>query len=109
MDSRLRRCKTGQVTGQLPSGTVTFLFTDIEGSTALLTRLGKDAYGKLLAEHHQLIRAALTDVGGTEVDTQGEAFFAAFVNATDAVATAARLQHELTAAGLRVRMGLHTG
>ena len=98
-----------KVAGHLPSGTVTFLFTDVEGSTALLTQIGKDAYGKLLAEHHRLIRAAVDDGGGSEVDTQGEAFFAVFPGATDAVATAARLQRELTAAGLRVRMGLHTG
>ena len=65
--------------------------------------------GSVLAEHHRLIRGAVGDGGGTEVDTQGEAFFAAFPSATDAVATAARLQRELTAAGLRVRMGLHTG
>ncbi len=95
--------------GELPSGTVTFLFTDVEGSTALLTRIGTDAYGKLLAEHHRLIRAGVADAGGREVDTQGEAFFAVFPSATDAVAAAARLQRELTAAGLPVRMGLHTG
>jgi predicted ATPase/class 3 adenylate cyclase len=97
------------VTGELPSGTVTFLFTDVEGSTALLTRIGKEAYGELLAEHHRLIRAGVADAGGREVDTQGEAFFAAFPSATDAVAAAARLQRELTAAGLPVRIGLHTG
>ncbi len=93
----------------LPTGTVTFLFTDVEGSTALLTRIGKDAYEKLLAEHHRLIRAGVADAGGREVDTQGEAFFAAFPRATGAVAAATQLQRELTAAGLAVRMGLHTG
>ena len=66
------------VAGQLPSGTVTFLFTDVEGSTALLTRIGKDAFAELLAEHHRLIRGAVGDGGGTEVDAQGEAFFAVF-------------------------------
>lgn len=55
--------------GHLPSGTVTFLFTDAEGSTALLTQIGKDAYGELLAEHHRLIRSAVGDGGGSEVDT----------------------------------------
>ena len=94
---------------ELPSGTVTFLFTDVEGSTALLTQIGKDAYGELLAEHHRLIRAAVADDGGHEVDTQGEAFFAAFPSATGAVSAATRLQRELTAAGLSVRIGLHTG
>jgi class 3 adenylate cyclase len=97
------------VAGHLPSGTVTFLFTDVEGSTALLTQIGNDAWGGLLAEHHRLIRSAVGDGSGTEVDTQGEAFFAVFPGATDAVTTAVRLQRELTAAGLRVRMGLHTG
>jgi predicted ATPase/class 3 adenylate cyclase len=97
------------VTRELLSGTVTFLFTDLEGSTQLLTQIGRDAYGESMAEHHRLIRAAVAEAGGREVDTQGEAFFVAFPTATDAVATAARLQRELTAAGLRVRIGLHTG
>jgi predicted ATPase/class 3 adenylate cyclase len=97
------------VAGHLPSGTVTFLFTDVEGSTALLTRIGENAWRELLAEHHRLIRAAVREGGGTEVDAQGEAFFAVFPGATEAVTTAVRLQRELTAAGLRVRMGLHTG
>jgi predicted ATPase/class 3 adenylate cyclase len=95
--------------GELLSGTVTFLFTDVEGSTALLTQIGKDAYGELLAEHHRLIRAAVADAGGREVDTQGEAFFAAFPSATSVVAAAVGLQRQLTAAGLPVRIGLHTG
>jgi predicted ATPase/class 3 adenylate cyclase len=109
MDSPHRHRHTRRVAGELPSGTVTFLFTDVEGSTALLSRIGKDAYGELLAEHHRLIRAGVADAGGSEVDTQGEAFFAAFPRAIDAVAAAARLQRELTAAGLPVRIGLHTG
>ena len=71
--------------------------------------LARTLGGSLLAEHHRLIRAAVGDGGGTEVDAQGEAFFAVFPSATDAVTTAVRLQRELTAAGLRVRMGLHTG
>ena len=109
MDSSHWHWHTRRVAGELFSGIVTFLFTDVEGSTALLTRIGKDAYGELLAEHHRLIRAGVADAGGREVDTQGEAFFAAFPSATDAVAAAARLQRELTAAGLPVRIGLHTG
>lgn len=60
---------------ELPSGTVTLLFTDIEGSTLLLKRLRKD-YGGLLADHHRLMRSALEQHGGREMDTQGEAFFA---------------------------------
>ena len=97
------------MTAELPTGTVTFLFTDVEGSTELLTRIGKDDYGALLAEHHRLIRAAVADSKGHEVDTQGEAFFAVFPSASDAVSAAARLQRDLAAAGLLVRIGLHTG
>lgn len=92
----------------LPTGTVTFLFTDIEGSTRLLHELG-DGYGELLAEHHRLLRASFEAHGGVEVDTQGDAFFVAFERASDAVAAAAAAQEALSGAGLRVRMGLHTG
>lgn len=102
-------CHTRFVAGELPSGTVTFLFTDVEGSTGLLTRIGRDAYAELLAEHHRIIRAALADADGAEVDTQSEAFFAAFPGATEAVRAAARMQRELAAAGLPVRIGVHTG
>ena len=63
--------------GGLPSGTVTFLFTDIEGSTALLRRLG-DTYAEVLTAHHGLIRTGLPAHGGREIDTQGDAFFAVF-------------------------------
>ena len=73
---------------ELPTGTVTFLFTDIEGSTRLLHELG-DAYGDVLAEHRRLLRDAFAAHGGVEVDTQGDAFFVAFARATDAVAAAA--------------------
>src|SRR5918999_851271 len=71
----------------LPSGTVTFLFTDVEGSTRLLREHGA-AYAELLAEHRRVIRAAFARHGGVEVDTQGDAFFVAFPRATDAVAAA---------------------
>ena len=70
-----------------PSGTVTLLFTDIEGSTRLLKQLRTD-YGELLAEHHRLMRATLEEHAGREMDTQGEAFFAVFSRAKDAVAAA---------------------
>ena len=93
---------------RLPSGTVTFLFTDIEGSTQLLERLG-DAYQVALAEHRDRIRDAATRNGGTEVDTQGDAFFIAFARASDAVAAAVDAQAALAAGPVRVRMGLHTG
>jgi predicted ATPase/class 3 adenylate cyclase len=93
----------------LPQGTVTFLFTDVEGSTELLTRIGKDAYGEVLDVHRRLVDAAVGDANGSVVDTQGDAFFAAFPGASAAVACAARLQRELAGTELRVRMGIHTG
>jgi class 3 adenylate cyclase len=71
----------------LPSGTVTFLFSDIEGSTALLRRL-RDRYGEVLGDHHRLLRAAFTEAGGTEIDSQGDAFFFCFRRARDAVRAA---------------------
>jgi class 3 adenylate cyclase len=70
---------------ELPTGTVTFLFTDIEGSTRLLHELG-DAYADALAEHRRVLREVFARHGGAEVDTQGDAFFVAFGRATDAVA-----------------------
>jgi class 3 adenylate cyclase len=70
---------------ELATGTVTFLFTDIEGSTRLLQELG-DGYADALAEHRRLLRAAFGRHGGVEVDTQGDAFFVAFARAADAVA-----------------------
>ena len=90
----------------LPTGTVTLFFTDVEGSTRLLEELGGD-YDAALAEHHRIVRAALDRHGGQEVDTQGEAFFAAFARATDAVAAAVDLQR--ADHPFRVRIGLHTG
>ena len=93
---------------QLPTGTVTFLFTDIEGSTRLLRELG-DEYAEVLAEHHRLLRDAWQRYGGVEVDTQGDAFFVAFARASDAVAAAADAQGALADGPVRVRMGLHTG
>jgi predicted ATPase/class 3 adenylate cyclase len=93
---------------KLPGGTVTFLFTDIEGSTNLLHELG-DAYGDVLAEHRRLLRAAFEEHAGVEVDTQGDAFFVAFSRAQDAVAAAAKAQEALTRGPVRVRMSLHTG
>src|SRR5919197_177678 len=92
----------------LPSGTVTFLFTDIEGSTRLLQDLG-DGYAGALAEHRRLLREAFERHGGVEVDTQGDAFFVAFSRAQDAVAAVAEAQDALANGPVRVRMGLHTG
>ncbi len=93
---------------KLPSGTVTFLFTDIEGSTRLLDELG-DAYAEALAEHRRQLRAVFERHGGIEVDTQGDAFFVAFPRAGDALAAAAEGQRVLADGPIRVRMGVHTG
>ena len=93
----------------LPAGTVTFLFTDIEGSTRLLHSLGPDAYAEALAEHRRVLREAFAAYGGVEVDTQGDAFFVAFPTATGAADAACTAQHELQCGPISVRMGLHTG
>jgi len=98
----------------LPSGTVTFLFTDIEGSTRLLDVLG-ERYGEALEVHRALLRQAFADHGGVEVDTQGDAFFAVFQAAEDGIQAAAQAQRSLAghdwpeAFPVRVRIGLHTG
>jgi class 3 adenylate cyclase len=92
----------------LPAGTVTFLFTDIEGSTKLVHELG-EGYAEALAEHRRVVRAAFAASGGVEVDTQGDAFFYAFARASDAVAAAAAAQAALAGGPVRVRMGVHTG
>ena len=93
----------------LPTGTVTFLFTDVEGSTRLLQQLGAEAYAAALATHRATIRSACTRNGGVEVDTQGDAFFVAFPSAPGAVAAAAELTDGLRGGPIRVRVGLHTG
>jgi basic membrane lipoprotein Med (substrate-binding protein (PBP1-ABC) superfamily)/class 3 adenylate cyclase len=98
----------------LPSGTVTFLFTDIEGSTLLLERL-RHEYADLLADHRTLLRAAFIEWNGFEVDTQGDSFFVAFKRATDALNCAVEIQRETAehtwpgGVTVRVRMALHTG
>jgi class 3 adenylate cyclase len=98
---------------EVPRGTVTLLFTDVEGSTRLLKQLRK-AYGELLAQHHELMRAALDQHAGREMDTQGEAFFAVFSRAKDAVAAAITAQRTHGSGEwpegveVRVRMGIHT-
>ena len=98
----------------LPSGTVTFLFSDIEGSTALLKRLD-ERYRDLIDQHRRLVRDTFTRHDGVEIDTQGDAFFFAFARARDAVAAAVEGQRAHADASwpdaveVRVRMGLHTG
>ena len=95
-------------TRALPTGTVTFLFTDVEGSTRLLQEHGA-AYADLLAQHRRVLRDAFAAHSGVEVDTQGDAFFVAFSRAADAVATADRARRALAEGPIRVRMGIHTG
>jgi predicted ATPase/class 3 adenylate cyclase len=99
---------------ELPHGTVTFLFTDIEGSTRLLMRL-RGGYAEVLGEHRRLLRAAFAVHDGREVNTEGDAFFVAFASASDAIAAAVDAQRALASSGwpegaeVRVRMGVHSG
>ena len=93
----------------LPSGTVTFLFTDVEGSTRLLDELGDERYSEVLAEHHRVCREVWSAQGGQEVDTAGDAFFVAFARPSDALRAAAEAQEALSSGPLRVRMGVHSG
>jgi class 3 adenylate cyclase len=98
-----------------PQGTVTFVFTDVEGSTELLKRLGADGYAQAVADHRRIIRRELESRTGIEMDTQGDSFFFSFARARDAVAGAVAAQLALEAhawpsgARVRVRMSLHTG
>ena len=92
--------------GSLPTGTVTFLFTDVEGSTKLLYELGPERYRDVLSEHRRVLRDAFRRHGGVEVDTQGDAFFVAFASAPGALAAAREAQEALE---VPVRMGIHTG
>jgi predicted ATPase/class 3 adenylate cyclase len=94
---------------QLPSGTVTFLFTDVEGSTRLLQELGPEMYAAALAEHRRALRETLARCGGVEVDAHGEEFFAAFSTARGAIAAAREVTEALAASAIRVRIGVHTG
>ena len=99
----------------LHAGTVTFAFTDIEGSTKLLQELGDEAFGALSRDHRRLVRETFGAAGGTEIDTQGDAFFFSFPRARDAVNAAVAAQRALREHAwpdgreVRVRMGLHTG
>jgi class 3 adenylate cyclase len=99
---------------QLPEGTVTFVFTDVEGSTRLLQQLG-DRYAEVARDHRRIVREALGGAGGTEIDTQGDAFFFSFARARDAARGAVEAQRALRdhawpdGAEVKVRMGLHTG
>src|SRR5439155_1644293 len=113
---RLQRCYDLRVNSgpELPSGTVTFLFTDIEGSTRLLKQIG-ERYAEALRDHQRLLRTAFAAHDGHEIDTQGDSFFVAFRRAKDAVAAALAAQRAIAkhewpeGSHLRVRMGIHTG
>ena len=98
-----------RVRRDLPSGTVTFLFSDVEGSTALLHELGAEAYAEALAEHRRILRGSFGVHGGVEVDTQGDAFFVAFPTAPGALGAAAEALQGLASGPISVRMGIHTG
>jgi class 3 adenylate cyclase len=97
------------------AGTVTFAFTDIEGSTRLLQELGDDGYAVVSRDHRRIVRETFGAAGGAEVDTQGDAFFFSFARARDALAAAVAAQRALRThdwpeeRAVRVRMGLHTG
>jgi class 3 adenylate cyclase len=99
---------------ELPSGTVTFLFSDVEGSTRLLEQLG-DRYEDVHRAHRSILREQLSAAGGREIDTQGDAFFFSFTRAKDAVIGAVNAQRAVAehewpgGANVKVRMGLHTG
>lgn len=101
--------------GTLPEGTLTFLFTDIEGSTKLLQELGEERYGEVLAQHHTILREVLSGQNGVEVGTEGDAFFVVFPQVSDAVNAAVRAQRSLHESDwgsdieVAVRMGIHTG
>jgi WD40 repeat protein/DNA-binding SARP family transcriptional activator len=113
-DKLLKGAQVPQRTAAQPSGTITFLFSDIEESTHLLEKLG-DQYADALAQHHEILRATIQKWNGREVDTQGDSFFVTFTRALDAVQCAAEAQCQIfthtwhQGEHLRVRMGLHTG
>jgi len=93
----------------LPAGTVTFLFTDVEGSTKLLHELGAEQYAQALARHRRVVRGACAAQDGVEVDTQGDAFFFAFPSASEAVAAAEAITDALVEDQIHLRIGVHTG
>lgn len=116
--SRYGHAKAGAYADLLrlrPTETLTFLFTDIEGSTSLLERIGHDAYVQVLAGHHEIVRGPLAAHGGREIDTQGDSFFVVFTSASACTAAVIEMQlalaaHDWRDAGqLRVRMGIHSG
>jgi len=111
----MESARPGTRTRSLPTGTVSFLFTDIQGSTELLHKLGDQAYGEVLLTHQRLLRQSFEEHEGAEVDTQGDAFFVAFPRSWNAVGAAVAAQRTLAShpwpdgVQVRVRMGIHTG
>jgi class 3 adenylate cyclase len=101
--------------GELPTGVLTFFFTDMEGSTRLLTQIGRERYARVLAEHKRLLEEVVARHGGSVVDDEGDGIFAVFGRARDAVVAASESHRALDAhdwgdaAAPRVRVGLHTG
>ncbi len=93
----------------LPTGSITFFFSDVEGSTALLHELGAEAYADVLAEHRRIVRAACTAESGVEVENQGDAFFFGFPSAPAALTAAQTVTGALAAGRIHVRIGVHTG
>lgn len=102
-----------EISSEIPTGTVTFLFTDIEGSTRLLQELGITKFSELVAEHNEVLRTAIRDSEGVDIGTEGDAFFAVFRTASAAVTAAANAQRSLAdhpwPSPVRVRMGMHSG
>lgn len=94
---------------ELPSGTVTLVFSDIEGSTKLLRELGTDAYRDALVEHRRIVREAYARYSGYEVDYEGDAFFYAFASANDAVSAVSEAMAGLEGGPISIRVGIHTG
>jgi predicted ATPase/class 3 adenylate cyclase len=99
----------GDVASGQPAGTVTLVFTDIEGSTRLLHELGQEAYREALAEHRRIVREAFAPRNGYEVDYEGDSFFYAFASAAEAVSAVSEAEAGLAGGLIRIRVGVHTG
>jgi predicted ATPase/class 3 adenylate cyclase len=95
--------------GRLPTGIVTFLFTDIEGSTRLLQELGRDAYDRVQSHHADIMRDAIAEGSGVEIRTEGDSFFVVFDTPVGALGAAVAAQRAMVDTPIRVRMGLHSG
>src|SRR5438128_12597088 len=94
---------------RLLAGRVTFLFTDIEGSTRLLQEIGGDRYAERLLDHRQRVRRVVAEHGGVEFGTEGDAFFIVFASPSDALDAAAAMQAAFAGGQVHVRIGIHSG